>query len=384
MRPRAVLLLVVFGLLAGIIAVEGGARAAAWLMPQRFGGVDRAYTGRVRWEEMMVADATLGYRPRPDLEIRFPSEGRTIPVRTTSHGLGDIGFRDIGTRPPFDAVAIGDSFTFCDDVPAEACWVRQLGELAGLRIATLGVSGYSTLAEARLLARYGPVLRPRLVIPAIFANDFNDNVAFERWAGSGAPDFWAWRMQQEGRTGAARWLADHSAVYRLLDVARRGRDSRSVAYRDGGLDLVFRVDGAWLGVADARRAADRARGWQLMQRALREMRATADALGAHLLLVLIPAKEEVYWDLLRTRLPEATVRAARSPLAELRAFCEQEGFACCDLTPPLRAEAARGRQVYLRVSGHWNDAGNAVAARAVADCLAARRWDAPALARADS
>jgi len=384
MSLRARLVLLLFGLVVGIGTVEIVPRVFSWLMPQGFRGVERAYTGRARWEQMMVADPSLGYRPRPDLEFEFPSEGRKIPIRTTSHGLGDIGFRDIGTRPPFDAIAIGDSFTFCDDVPVEACWVRQLGELTGLTVGTLGVSGYSTMAEARLLARYGPVLRPRVVIPTLFPNDFNDNVAFERWTNSGTADFWAWRMQQEGRGAVARWLADHSMVYRLVDVARRGRDNKTVPYRAEDLDLVFRVDRWWLGTADGERAAEHEQGWRLMQRALQDMRASTEQMGAHLLVVLIPTKEEVYWDILRTQLPDGGAVPSASPLAAVREFCARTGMACCDLTEPLRAEAARGRQVYLRVSGHWNDAGNAVAAGAIAACLSERGWASGAVAHAGS
>lgn len=373
------ILLLVFGLGVGVATAEIVPRVFSWLMPRGFRGVERVYTGRARWEQMMVADPDLGYRPRPDLDFQFPSEGRKIPIRTTSHGLGDVGFRDIGTTSPFEAIAIGDSFTFCDDVPADACWVRQLGALTGLRIGTLGVSGYSTLAEARLLARYGPALAPRLVIQTVFPNDFMDNVLFERWRESGTADFWTWRAQQEGRSPLRRWLADRSVVYRLAEVGLRGWDDKTVPYQKDGLDLVFRVDRWWLGAADGERAAEFDRGWALMKQALGDVKTITERLGAHLLVVLIPMKEEVYWDRLRTRLPGGEASTAESPLTVVRQFCAAGGLACCDLTEALGAEAHRGGQVYFRVSGHWNDAGNAVAARAIAACLAERGW-APAVA----
>jgi hypothetical protein len=101
------------------------------LLPGDVRGLERVYAGRAKWEEMMVSDPELGYRPKPGLDMLYPSEGRNIVVRTTAHGLGDIGFRDIDTKPPFDAIALGDSFTFCDDVRSKpagcAFWANAPG-----------------------------------------------------------------------------------------------------------------------------------------------------------------------------------------------------------------------------------------------------------------
>jgi hypothetical protein len=370
MRIVSGVALLLLGTLAGLAVVEVVPRLFEHLMPSEFRGLERVYAGRAKWREMMVSDAYLGYRPKPRLDIQFPSEGRKIPVRTTNYGLGDIGFRDIGARPPFDAIAVGDSFTFCDDVPAASCWVRQLADLTGLSIATLGVSGYSTLAEERILDRFGRQLHPRLVLSALFANDFKDNLDFDQWQRDGGEDFWTWRARREGRGVVGGWLAAHSMAYRLAEGALRARSDKTFRYKQDGLDMVFRMD-RW-GVPDEQRAEDRQRGWELMQKALLDMHRDAEAWGAQLVLVLIPAKEEVYWDIVRRQLPDAENLAGEGPLQVVRGFCAANGIFCCDLTPAVQAEARRGRQLYLRVSGHWNDEGNAVAARAVAACLTAQ------------
>jgi len=44
----------------------------------------------------------------------------------------------------------------------------------------------------------------------------------------------------------------------------------------------------------------------------------------------------------------------------------------CDLRPVFEREAEKRRQLYLRISGHWNDEGNTLAAEAIADCLRGR------------
>ena len=216
----AVLLVTVLSLVAFEVVVAALPRA---LMPAPLRTMDTFYARRAQWRALTTGDAYLGFKLRPDVEVRFPFEGGSIPIRTTSHGLGPIGFRDIGTRPPFGAIVIGDSFVFCDEVAAESCWVRLLAEASGVSMATLGVSGYSTLAEARVLKRYGPAFGAPLVLVGVFPNDLADNVNFDEWSRSGTDDLALWLQRARGRHPASRWLEEHSTVYRLLGggLARR-------------------------------------------------------------------------------------------------------------------------------------------------------------------
>jgi hypothetical protein len=88
--------------------------------------------------------------------------------------------------------------------------------------------------------------------------------------------------------------------------------------------------------------------------------------------LLFPFKEQVYWDIARqyTRdgdsLDESTIDA---PMGAVRDFLTREGIELCDLTDDLRAAAADGPQLYLKVSAHWTAAGNAAAADSIARCL---------------
>lgn len=365
-------LLLSLGCVLGLVVVEIVPRLLPKLLPAGFRGLERVYAGRAKWEAMMIADPYLGYRPRPELHLEMPSEGRSIEVRTTDYGLGDIGFRDIGAQPPFDAITLGDSFTFCDDVAAEHCWVRLLAQRTGLSIATLGVSGYSTLAEARLLERYGLRLRPRLVFVAVFANDFNDNVDFDDWLASGSDNFWLWRTQAEGRGPLARWLVEHSQSFRLLEAGRKSAGRKSFKYQNGELDFVFRVDRWWLPDSDRKRIEGRERGWQLMRDAFEKMRRDAAGIGANLVVILIPAKEELYWGLVRDHMlksGKSEVGEVDRPLEIVREYGAATQLPVCDLRSAMQPLADQGKQLYLRVSGHWNDAGNERAAEAIADCL---------------
>jgi hypothetical protein len=355
---------VVLGLLMGEAVLRFFPRS---LMPKEFRILDRVYTARGAWEDMMLGDPYLGYKLKPNLDILFPSEDRKIPYRTTSYGLGDIGFRDIGTHPPFSAVAVGDSFTLCDDVPAEACWGRHLADTNGLSIATLGVNGYSTLAEARILERYAPPLKPRLVLVGVYLNDFKDNVNFDRWTRSGTDNFWVWLGHQRGRGKSGRWLADHSMIYRIVDGASRARGRQIHKYKEGNLDFVFRLDRWWLQLV---KGVERDPGWPLMQKALRDMRGTATAMGADFVVLIFPAKEQIYWDQARQFAPGKEDLNVDHPTDVLRDFCVANAIKYCEFTGPLREAARQGRQLYHRISSHWNDEGNAVGAQVIARCLA--------------
>lgn len=367
MRVLRLLPAPLFGILVGVLLTELVLHyIPRSLLPRQFQLLDRVYSARSAWQEMMLGDAYLGYKLRPDLDIDFPSEGREIRMRTKSFGLGDIGFRDIGTEPPFAAVAVGDSFTLCDDVAVEHCWVRHLADASGVSIATLGVNGYSTIQAARVLDRYGRRFEPKLVLTGVFPNDFKDNVHFDGWTRSGSDNFWTWMGSRRGRSGLGNWLAEHSMVYRLLDGARRARGREIHNYRDEQFDYVFRLDRWW---TQAVEELDRHPGLPLMEEALLEMERVSKEIGAHFVILLLPTKEQVHWDIVRRFTPDESGFDPDLPTNTIRAFAEEHGIPYCDLTQPLRAESAAGRQLYLRVSGHWNEAGNRFGAEVIADCL---------------
>ena len=313
-------------------------------------------------------DAELGFVLRPDLDFAFPSEGREIDIKTV--GLRDhgIAYRDIGTEAPFDAIALGDSFTFCDDAPTSSCWVRHLGELTGLSFATLGVNGYSNLAESRLLAKVGPDLAPRLVLVGFFPNDFKDNLHFDNWTRSGTDDYWTW-MRRKRRSDLSEKLARNSFIYRLVDAARRYGKRQTFEHNEDGIEFVFRADGWWKTVLAN---PGQTPGFKLSERAFREMKSTADEIGAELVVLLFPFKEQVYWDIARRytrdgdKLELADIDA---PVDAVKRSLEAAGIDYCDLAPDMRAEARKNRQLYLRVGAHWNDEGNRVAADSIAACL---------------
>lgn len=368
-RRRFAVAAVTLSLAFCVLVLEAVPRLLPGLMPSKVRTVQRIYDARNSWESMMRPDAELGFALRPGLDLDFPTERGPVHVRTADLGIDGIGYRDIGTEPPFDAIAIGDSFTFCDDSTAEACWVRLLSDRTKLSIANLGVNGYSNLAEQRLLAKVGATLKPKLVLLGFFPNDFKDNVHFENWTKSGTQDYWTW-MRRKRRSDLSEWLARNSFLYRLFDAARRygSRDTHEI--REGDLELVLRSDDWWWGVVQRNEVTPT---YHLTQRALAEASATAETLGSKLVVLLFPFKEQVYWHIAREYLErggELTEQDIDAPLRTIGEFLAGRSIEYCDLTAPLRAEAKKGTALYLKAGAHWTPEGNRAAAEAIGRCLA--------------
>ena len=328
--------------------------------------LDRVYGARSAWTEMMEGDSYLGYKLKPDLDVQFPSEGRQIPFRTKSYGLGDIGFRDLGMAPPFQVLAVGASFTVCDDVPAEACWVRQLAQSLGVSGVTLAVNGYSTLAAERMFERYGEHFHPKLVLLEVHPNDFRDNASFARWAETGDGNLWNWLATLRGRTPWVRWLGQYSMLFRLIDGTSRGMNRPIFPYNQDGLDFVFRLDTWFLNVV---RKGEKHEGWPLIEQSLLDLQKAVAKQGAELLVVLFPTKEQVYWDRVSAMAPVDISANVDRPVELVATFCRQQGIHCCDLRGPLRERARQPGQLFHRISAHPNDLGHAVSAAAVRECL---------------
>lgn len=367
-KAGAALPRLLLALALAFVAVEVGLRLVprAWFPPLRL--LDRVYTAGSAWSEMMQGDPVVGYRLKPGVALRFPSEGGAVDFRTTGLPSDDFGYRDIGTEPPFPLLAIGGSFSVCDDVSGEACWVRRLAESTGVSAGTLGVNGYSTLAAARMLERYGARFAPRVVLLEVYPNDLRDNIVFESWERSGSDDMWAWLRESRGRTAVRRWLGSYSMVFRLLEGASRGYQRNLVKYKDDRLDLILRFD-SWM--VRIIREGEEHPGWEPTKRSLREAREIATRQGATLVPVLFPTKEQAYVALLGESEPADVVRNLDRSLDMLVELCRSEGMFCCDLRRPLREAASAGRQVYHRISAHMNEDGNAISAAAVERCLRA-------------
>lgn len=276
-----------------------------------------------------------------------------------------VGLRTNPPQWPVDIAAIGDSFTVCwtefDD-----CWVERLHRDSAWSVMNLGLAGTGARSHLAVLRNFAIPLEPQVVIWQWYGNDANDDYGFGLLRGEyesidTPPD-----IESKPDFG---WLARYSAVYALL------RDSVWTAQHGTppewgqtvtvlGHDLRVGDEYNLYGFDLARLA--NARGWEQSIAALQEAASVvSDEMGADLLIVLIPTKEEVYADYVEPVLGSAYLDRLRDGRDRMVAFCEAQAWHCLDMLGPFQREVAAGRHVYYTVDLHLNPHGNAVVAAAV-------------------
>jgi hypothetical protein len=317
----------------------------------------------------------IGHLHRPDTEIVV--SGKDF---SGVHRVDKAGFRNNWPWPAHpDIVILGDSVTFGYGVNNEETWPailsRSLGKSAVVNLALIGAGPQQYL---RVYETFGANLHPRLVLVGFWArNDFWDAELFDRWLTSGSDDnYLVWRdfgrpervtlsvrhpvRALEGLfTLAVDTVLRNSRLYNLARVERDGLQRRA-----GGPPKTFRsADGGRLQLQMSDYALKVAkgqsgdRGFQLTVDALQRLDSLTLRGGAHMLVVLLPSKEETYGPLLGSNVDD--------PTRALRAALDDRGIDYLDLAPEFLQRASAGDRLFFEVDEHPNQAGYALIARLV-------------------
>lgn len=326
---------------------------------------------RALWEE----DDFLRERLKSNLDtvIHGNPEYPAWPIKTTSLGGGPAGFRDVlpeGASPY--ALVLGDSFGFGVGVTAEEIWLERVEAQTGLVLLNLSQVGASSLQEARIYGRYGRDLPARVVFWMFFQNDLKDNLRFAQWLNPDEAVPQAVRRPSQPCAGALHGLLKrYSLAYELLLYWRHTCEYSAMppapTYQDSRLTLTFCLDHD---ICDGEVQTQMlAAGWPLTRQALQDTLALLEPAGATLVILIVPSKEQVYWEQYRQVAAPPPSYTIDQLIEPLRRFCAAAHLHCLDLTPALRAEAQQGKQLYFPIDIHWNAAGHTVVARAVEEYL---------------
>jgi hypothetical protein len=329
--------------------------------------------------------------------------------------VNDDGFRgpplrarDDGARAGPRVVVYGDSFVAAEFSSVADSYTGRLAAALGgdVEVVNAGVVAYGPDQVSVRLGRELPELAPDLVIVALSsANDHGDLVrnGLFRLADDGAlapgpvavaaPLARAFERARhdpmlvkvfarawqhlEHRDARERWRkiqregGDRDPVARVLDE-RRAEHARWAAAGAGELEVtnIF-GDGYDADIAcdpDGRSARDKRR---LMAGVLGRIRDTTRAAGVPLLFVVIPSPIDAC-----DAHPAGAVDPADHPRYDRRALTRaladdaaRLSVPCVDLFDAFRAAGAE--DLYFRGDDHWNDAGQALAARLTAERIAA-------------
>jgi len=296
-----------------------------------------------REHSRFVEDPLLGYEPRPGYAapgMSFDAEG----FRRTGDSRGGPGNGADGEA----ILAVGDSYTYGDEVRDGETWPAHLQQLSGQRVLNAGVSGYG-LDQSVLRAEQLAAGRPLSAIVVSFIADDVRRTEMSRIWGAEKPYF---------------DIAEDRLVLRNVPVPPRPDPHRTLSLAERTLGYSFLFDFVlrrlhlmhdWFG--DHVRVHDQAEGERiacLLTGRLAELQRLS---GARVL--LLAQYDPVVW-----REPKFAGEQRRITEGVLRCG-RQAGLAVLDTFDPLsKLEAERLYSVW-----HMNDAGNQVIAALVAAAL---------------
>ena len=304
-----------------------------------------------------------------------PFDAYRVSFQRDSHG-----FRNPEPWPDKVQMAvIGDSFTAAEAIVAP--YWQGISE----SILVFGLPGSGTLQQQRLLEAYALPREPEIVVLAYFAgNDLKDNWAFHRQSQADADNASA----AVERKNPLDYSVLFNIVYTFRNAVLSDADAPchypQTAATEPPTPLAFY--GEFLDVfafdSQALRDSEMVRVTRDSISALASM---LRARGSRLLLMYIPQKAELYWELLSDESKaailsgrqdldasveasevSANLTAQRDIMADLAAEFE---IAFLDLTPALSQAISEGAQPYFFADTHWNQEGHNIARIALLDFL---------------
>lgn len=308
-------------------------------------------------DDNLVNDNYLGYKIKPNLDtVIYTPEKIPFRLKTTSLGFDGIGFRDDGSEGKPDIVTIGDSFTFALGVNSSDSWPKLLENDLQKNVINMGVWGYGTISEERILERYGIQLKPKLVILDFAVNDFSDSYNFLQTTSPSKPlpDF----------------LRDNVAIYRFLwqRLGELKHDTEIINYKDENLTFQFWPQPALKNISPKFERV--ATGEKFAKESILRIAKMANDNGAQFVIVILPAKEQVYWHIVKNLIPNPGEYTYDYPDDSILAFCKENNLKCLDLRPQFKEHALKGEQLFFPVDSHYNIQGNALIAEEVYKYLA--------------
>lgn len=317
-----------------------------------------------------------------------PSSAPAFEPYTVSYQRDEHGFRNGSPYPDSaDIVVLGDSFTAGETVNTP--YYEGIAE----NVLMLGLPGSGTREQARLFSYFAKPRRPKTVILAFFGgNDVADNGYFSRLAEQGTNAY-----EYANRN---RMIWEYSLLFQMGMLIRQrftaptATDCPYPLTLSDGTPIAFYNTFLENNSIDAETlAGSRLFGYTL--ESLLQIAQETQSNGGKFIVMYIPYKAQVYWDLLtesqQNRVVSTLVAQTTDtygfraiPEAEsgfkqyynvqrdlLQATAKLQNWGFLDLTPLLQAQAKVGNHAYFYADTHWNQNGHDLVRNALRDYLRA-------------
>ena len=373
-----------FGLIISLVLLEFLIRVAFSLMPYSVQVILRDVHRHPFTDELLLPEPIwhsaeayqLIARPNVDDELHYPDPrvGFHISTKNWLDPGSHVGFRvpDVSWEPqwPVDAVAVGDSFTFCY-TEYEDCWVRRLETEHNLSMVNLGLVATGSLSRRNVLNTFGLLYEPRFVIWQWYGNDFNDDYGMIQ------------PITAESTTATPTnplqtWLDQNSAVYHLsatlfvrfaseTDLQPYTRFENQYYSFEDGVEIGFGQ--SYILEAFDLTLAKNQKGQAETEAVLLSVNERLAAEQIPWVILLIPSKEEVYAKWTEPQLGAAQLAKLAQGRQEMLSFCAVHGLACLDSTAVLQKAAEQSEPIYYEEDTHLAPRGNEILTAAIWEFL---------------
>ncbi|MBU6365016.1 MAG: SGNH/GDSL hydrolase family protein [Gemmatimonadetes bacterium] len=387
-RVRALagpLLLMATSLCVTLLLVEGALQLLYVPPPQAMAGPQLSAAG------FYVRDSVLGWVPRANVSGEHTERGLfTSTFRTNSRGIRGREHalaKPAGTRR---IVVIGDSFTWGYGVSNGETYADRLEALLpGTEVINLGVTAYGLRQEIGYLEREGLLYAPDVVVVGLCLNDIyrpelaqpSGTPSYLRapvpFTASSAPaDSTAAAPPTSPFLAVKRFLGTRSHLYRfVIDRVNGNRQLARTLVRLGikGTPRGFEAMDPNLMPALRTYPPALAASWDATLAELRELQQLSRARGFRLVLALVPGLQTVVEPALEASLAYSVFDPddfdPDKPYRELEAFGRATGIEVVNPMGRFREATRAGDAVYHRNEMHFNAAGHALFAQAIAERL---------------
>jgi len=322
----------------------------------------------------------MPYALAPGAVDTFVTREFNIPIRINSLGYRDDEF-PLKKTARLRILAIGDSFTFGYAGTSDEAYPNvverelrtQLGE-NDIEVVNAGFAACQYPDTYYLyLKNSGLALDPDIITVGLFVgNDLDHDLAGENtWSEVDADGLPTRIHNTLARVENGYWVSRNRSLRYRLPIGRDSHIAQAIIslLRAAGPEKP-RTFNQWIYRKDYEPRTTEA--VEKVEKLLLAMKALADARGIPIVFVVMPTREQVY--------PEDYDFSADAFMAEydldkpqrlLGEFFEAHGMTELDLTPALRA-APHDTMLYYALDQHWNERGNELAGRAIAEFLVER------------
>jgi len=316
-----------------------------------------------------AADKDIGYVNTPNMSLRWTGDEFDFSTRTNELGLRDYPLKKDGRLV---VLALGDSFCWGFGVEFEKIYLAILEKSIGARIVKAGVCGYGTLHAEKLLRKIGPQIQPDVVMLNFFiGNDFYENTGVRNLT---VVDGRLREIPPQNSSFVHKAITILRGRLRIVELAIGRIKSSPPLF--GFVRRLGLAGGDLIGEMDLYATTESPQvtgSYDTTKKMIEKLNRSANNIGAKLVVVLIPTKNQVDPERFENELGRMNLDPAGYDLDRpnriLNKTLDELGIKSLDLLPGFRAnrKSKPDVELYFAIDKHWNESGHQVAAGLIAE-----------------